>query len=864
MRVRSASALAVVLCMGAGVRAHPQGITIRNGNTMRAVVVAGDRIAIPITVDFSGYTSVGVTGLTTGVTWDPARLGFDSAKAGGLYISVNGTAAATGSLSISMNSAYFTETSILATVYFTAKSSGGGTRVSLSPTVAFDKNYKNILPDARVQSLDVCVGKRTLWGDANADHAITIVDAQQIARFSVGLAVLDSIAVADQGDVTADGYVSIIDAQQIARYSVSLSAAQRVNTPGVVTPLVTRVELDRTSLVIGVNAFSQLLVTPRGQGGVALYGCHPVAWNSSVASVARVDSTGRVSGTVTGSTTVSATVEGVVAGSAVAVSEMPAPITLVSGGDQVQASNVRFIEPIVVSVKDAQNRAVQGARVIFAVTGGGGKLPTFNPDVATTDVNGNASVVWQPGFETTHTLAATVSGLPDLAISARTARDAGVFNCALSAAEAAYCWGPLRTGALYVPTPVGGGMTFRSLAAGAGGHRCAPSPVGHAYCWGANDYGQLGDGTTIDRDTPVAVVGGHTFVQLSVSANATCGLSSSGALSCWGSEGYGLFGDGKRGGIRSTATAVNTGDVSFVSMSISSATYCGLSTTQRVYCWGHGEYGQVGDGALLNRATPTPIAGSRSYIAVSTGAVSSCALDVTGKAFCWGANLITFEGTSTGRFDAPLALPGDLTFASIASGNDGNGCALTLEGRAYCWGLAGGGSVGDGTRESRRAPTRVLGDLTFTSLSIGDGTTCARATSGHPYCWGNSLEGQVGDGSGATRSVPTAVNWMEGQVGVPVSVTAAGTSNWGYAGKAIGEPPSVTIRDYTGAPVSGVTVVFAAIAGSGTVTGGTAVSNAKGIATAGGWVLGLPGENKVIVTAPSLPGFVLSAHAYSP
>jgi hypothetical protein len=70
----------------------------------------------------------------------------------------------------------------------------------------------------------------SLWGDGNADGSVNITDAQQLARFSAGLAVGNPGAVTTRGDVTADGNVNIIDAQQIARYSVGLSAAPRTST----------------------------------------------------------------------------------------------------------------------------------------------------------------------------------------------------------------------------------------------------------------------------------------------------------------------------------------------------------------------------------------------------------------------------------------------------------------------------------------------------------------------------------------------------------------------------------------------------------------------------------------------------------
>jgi len=52
---------------------------------------------------------------------------------------------------------------------------------------------------------------------------------------------------------------------------------------------------------------------------------------------------------------------------------------------------------------------------------------------------------------------------------------------------------------------VAGGVTFAAVSAG-NGHTCGVTPAGAAYCWGINSGGQLGDGTTTNRLTPVRVV----------------------------------------------------------------------------------------------------------------------------------------------------------------------------------------------------------------------------------------------------------------------------------------------------------------------------------------------------------------------
>jgi alpha-tubulin suppressor-like RCC1 family protein len=117
------------------------------------------------------------------------------------------------------------------------------------------------------------------------------------------------------------------------------------------------------------------------------------------------------------------------------------------------------------------------------------------------------------------------------------------WTCGLSTAGKPYCWGAVQgVGIVVTPHGYDAAPVFVSLAVGSF-HACALTGDGSAYCWGNNQFGQLGDSTTVSRTDPTPVVGGMKFKSIAAGVAHTCGITTDGSVACWGLNLAGELGD---------------------------------------------------------------------------------------------------------------------------------------------------------------------------------------------------------------------------------------------------------------------------------------------------------------------------------
>jgi alpha-tubulin suppressor-like RCC1 family protein len=289
---------------------------------------------------------------------------------------------------------------------------------------------------------------------------------------------------------------------------------------------------------------------------------------------------------------------------------------------------------------------------------------------------------------------------------------------------------------------------------------------GVAYGWGLNRDGQLGDGTTTDRTTPVLVSGGHAWASVAA-GNHTVGITTSGDAYAWGPNDYGQLGDGTTTD-RTTPVLVSGGHA-WASVSVGDFHTVGITTSGVAYAWGRningirdGEIvggGQLGDGTTTNRTTPVLVSGGHAWASVAAGDGYTVGITTSGDAYGWGRNDEgEFPVPSTTNRTTPVLVSGGHTWASISASRVGRTMGITTSGDAYGWGNNDEGQLGDGTTTDRTTPVLVSGGHAWASISAGDWPTVGITTSGDAYAWGRNGNGAVGDGSYTSRTTPVLVS----------------------------------------------------------------------------------------------------------
>jgi len=307
------------------------------------------------------------------------------------------------------------------------------------------------------------------------------------------------------------------------------------------------------------------------------------------------------------------------------------------------------------------------------------------------------------------------------------------------------------------------------IAAGTS-HVLALASDGTVWSWGHNRSGQLGDGSRVDRPTPVRVRGLHDVRMVSAGDAFSLALEGDGSVLAWGNNASGQLGDGNAPIDHATpATVHGLGRGSgVVQIEAGSSFALVREATGAVLAWGNGTSGQLGDGANDKRSAPTPVSGlgpGSGVVDIAAGGSFSLAVYNDGRVRAWGNNKSgqLGDGTRPTDHNQPVAVKGLAKGSGVIEVAAGSSFSVALErdGTVFAWGRNKVGELGDGTEDDRSTPVPVKDTGPrdpVRAISAGSYHVLAIRQNGRLDAWGDNSSGQLGDGTVPTdHSTPVAV-----------------------------------------------------------------------------------------------------------
>jgi len=306
-----------------------------------------------------------------------------------------------------------------------------------------------------------------------------------------------------------------------------------------------------------------------------------------------------------------------------------------------------------------------------------------------------------------------------------------------------------------LPGPVSG-LTSGVVQVAAGGrHGLAITSGGIVWAWGSNSFGQLGDGTLTEHDTPEQVAGLSGVRQVAAGFDHSLALRSDGTVWAWGGNNHGQAGTGAAGANQLTPVQV-AGLTGVTKIAAGYRFSLALRSDGTVWAWGLGNQGQLGNSATFDSAVPV-----QTWMTQATSIAAGWDAAYAVRSNSAGATVWSWGGDTCGDLGLGATAAGTTPMVTIpqpvigittpnivqVSGGQYYALALGSDGQVWGWGADKPGSQVGYKCPVTAMPVVAVGSG-ITQLSAGQDHVLALA-GGIVIAWGDNAWGELGTGSTA-------------------------------------------------------------------------------------------------------------------
>jgi alpha-tubulin suppressor-like RCC1 family protein len=337
---------------------------------------------------------------------------------------------------------------------------------------------------------------------------------------------------------------------------------------------------------------------------------------------------------------------------------------------------------------------------------------------------------------------------------------------------------------------ISAGINWKQISA-AYGFTSGIKTDGTLWGWGVNNMGGLGTGNLIARSSPVQTASGtNTWAQVdcgttigggstATASGSTAAVKTNGQLWMWGKNNYGQLGDNTTIN-KSSPVQTIAGAFTWRQVATNSYGHCGaIKTDGTLWMWGYNVAGQLGINSTINQSSPTQtVAGAVTWRSLSMGSFSTAAIKTDGTLWLWGRNSVGQLGnnTSANQYSSPIqTIAGgnnwkqvalsSIFFNSQTTSRPGVTAAIKTDGTLWVWGGNNYGQLGDNTLINQSSPVQTISAGTnWKQVSVNTYVIASVKTDGTLWTWGDNTYGQLGDNTLISKSSPiqtiaSGYNW---------------------------------------------------------------------------------------------------------